>query len=510
MRYLSCPIVVPVAFFLFSSLLVRAELWMPSIFSDHMVLQREQANPVWGAAKPGAKVAVSIADQHHEATACAEGNWRVHLNALPAGGPHQLRVSAGDAFIFEDVLIGEVWFCSGQSNMAWPVRHSNEAAIEILSANHPHIRLLKVPHVGTQEPQRDFEGAWMVCSPETVADFSAVGYLFGRRIHDALRVPVGIVDLSWGGSAAEAWVPREVLEQFDRYDGYLGVSDERVDGYTDEVHAARVADWQDAVAAWEASGRVEQRPSSPRDPRYDNRRPGNIFNGVVHPVLGYGLRGKIWYQGEANARRHENYGHLFPLVIETLRERWEQGVFPFYWVQLTSWRERNPEHEDTFWARLREQQTFTLDVVENGGQAVIIDVGEGRDIHPGDKHTVANRLARIALARDYGFDVPYQSPRYADMMIEDGRVTLTFNHMEERYFRPAEVRQPIGFALAGEDRVFHWADARVAGENDNQIEVWSDAVPNPVAVRYGWADNPLFNLFDNEGLPVTPFRTDDW
>ncbi len=510
MKRLLSPLFLPIACSLLCALGVRAELWMPSIFSDHMVLQRAQANPVWGAAEPGATVTVSIGNQHHEATACAEGNWRVHLEALPAGGPHQLRVSAGNELIFEDVLIGEVWFCTGQSNMAWPVRRANEAAIEIASANHPQMRLIKVPHVGTQTPQRDFEGAWMVCAPETVADFSAVGYLFGRRIHDALGVPVGMVDLSWGGSAAEAWVPRERLEPFEKYDSYLKRSDHRVEGYTDAFHATRVADWQAAVAAWEASGREGREPRYPRDPRYDNKRPGNIFNGVVHPVLGYGLRGMLWYQGEENASRNQTYAHLSALVIENFRERWGQGTFPFYWVQLASFRARNPEPEDTRWARLREQQTATLDLVENGAQAVIIDAGEALDIHPGDKHTVANRLARIALARDYGFDVPYQSARYAAMTVADGRVTLTFEHMEARSFQTIDVPQPMGFALAGEDRVFHWAEARIVGENDDQIEVWSEAVADPVAVRFGWADNPAFNLFDNAGLPVTPFRTDDW
>lgn len=496
---------------LLSLSLAQADVWMPSIFSDHMVLQRDLENPLWGTAAPGATVTVAIAGQHHQTEADAEGRWRVHLDPLPAGGPHQLTVEAGDQRVFDDVLVGEVWFCSGQSNMAWSIARSNEASLEIVSANHPQIRFIKVPRKGTPEPQVDFEGQWAICSPDTVADFSAVGYLFGRRLHDTLGVPIGLVDISWGGSSAEAWVPREVLERYDHYRAYLAELDESLDGYTDAVHAENSAEWRTALAAWEAAGSEGRRPRYPRDPRYDNKRAGNIYNGIVHPVLGYGLRGNIWYQGESNTGRDpQTYGHLFPLVIETLRENWGQGDFPFYWVQLTSYRAQNPEPEDTDWARLREIQTMTLDVVPNGGQAVIIDAGEGRDIHPRDKHTVANRLARIALARDYGFDLPYKSPRYESMEVNDGRVLLNFKHADGRRFRAFGVNDPIGFALAGEDRVFKWAEAKIVGPDHNQVEVWSDEVPHPVAVRYGWANNPVFNLFDSEGLPITPFRTDDW
>lgn len=484
---------------------------MPAIFTDHMVLQRELANPVWGTAVPGQAVTVTIDGQSVTTKADEAGNWRVELAPLPAGGPHQLAVEAGTVRVIDDVLVGEVWFCSGQSNMEWPVEKSNEAAIEIVSANHAQIRFLKVPRVGTQEPQRDFEGAWSVCSPESVGQFSAVGYFFGRRLHEALGVPVGLVDLSWGGSAAEAWIPRELLEGDPRYTNRLAQIDAALEGYTDAVHAEKVAEWEQAVADWESSGREGRRPREPRDPRYDNKRTGNIYNGVVHPVLGYGLRGNIWYQGESNTDRDpRTYDHLFPLVIETLRERWGHGDFPFYWVQLADFRAESPEPQDEGWARLREHQTMTLDAVSNGGQAVIIDVGEGRDIHPRDKHTVANRLARIALARDYGFDVNYQSPRYESMRVEDGRATITFKHVTDQGLYAFDTSEVHGFAVAGEDRVFKWAEAKIVGERKDQVEVWSDEVPNPVAVRYAWAQNPVCNLYDREGLPVTPFRTDDW
>lgn len=495
--------------FLLGLNLAQAELWLPAIFSDHMVLQREQANPVWGAAEPMQMVTVGIAGQVHTVQADAAGNWRVKLAPLPAGGPHQLVVEAGERRVIEDVLVGEVWFCSGQSNMQWTVQKSNEAAIERASANFPEIRFIKVPRKGTQVPQRDFEGAWAVCSPERVGDFSAVGYFFGRRLHHALGVPVGLVDLSWGGSGAEAWVPRESLEEDPRYASFVEQQDALVGAYSDAVHAEKLAEWKQKYAAWEAKGREGRRPREPRDPRFDNKRPGNIYNGVVLPVAGYGLRGNIWYQGEANTDREpRTYDHLFPLVIKTMREVWGQGDFPFYWVQLADFRAESPEPQDEGWARLREHQTMTLDAVPNGGQAVIIDVGEGRDIHPRDKQTVANRLARIALARDYGFDIHYQSPRYASMEVVDGRVLVDFDHVTEQGLYAFDTREVRGFAVAGDDRVFHWAEAKIVGKD--QVEVWSEEVPNPVAVRYAWAQNPVCNLYDREGLPVTPFRSDDW
>lgn len=489
---------------------LHAELWMPSIFSDHMVLQRELANPVWGTADPGQTVTVSIAGQGHATQADDEGNWRVKLAPLPAGGPHKLSVEAGDSLTFADVLVGEVWFCSGQSNMRWSVRRSDEAALEIASANYPEMRILSVPNVGTQIPQDDIDAHWKRVTPKTIAEFSAVGYFFGRRLHNTLGVPVGLVDLSWGGSAAEAWVPREILEADPRYADYIAERDAQTEGYTDAVHAQKVAEWAAKRAAWEAGGREGRGPRAPRDPRYNNKRPGNIYNGVVHPVQGYGLRGNIWYQGESNAGRANDYRALFPLVIETMREKWGQGDFPFYWVQLADYREESAEPEDADWAYLREAQTMALDAVPNGGQAVIIDAGEGRDIHPRDKQTVANRLARIALARDYGYAIPYQSPRYASMQVDDERAIVRLENVSEQGLYAFDTRTIHGFSIAGEDRVFHWAEAKIVGPNKDQVEVWSDAVPNPVAVRYGWALNPIVNLYDREGLPVTPFRTDDW
>jgi sialate O-acetylesterase len=485
-----------------------AAVSVPSLFTDHMVLQRDLKNPVWGKAAPGEPVTVEIAGQTHRTTADETGGWSVVLDPLPAGGSHELVIRGENTLTLSDVLVGEVWFCSGQSNMQWPVSNSNHAEVEIASANFPEIRLLTIPLVGRQEAQDDFESQWTVCSPKTVSEFSAVGYFFGRRLHHALGVPVGLIDNAWGGSSAEAWVPREVLKAFPRYEAYIASNDKQCEGYTDAVHAQKIAEWKGAMAEWEKNGAKDRKPHAPRDPRYNQHRPGNIYNGMIHPTIGYGMRGFIWYQGESNAGRAKDYAHLFPLMIQTLRDKWSQGDFPFYWVQLADFQSESPEPQDHSWAHLREAQTKTLDALPNTGQAVIIDAGEGRDIHPRDKQTVANRLARIALARDYGYDMSYQSPRFTEKTTAEGQVLLRFSPVSGGGLYAFDTPEVKGFAIAGEDQQFVWAEAAIVGKD--QVKVWSEAVPNPVAVRYAWGVNPVCNLYDRNGLPVTPFRTDEW
>jgi len=486
-----------------TSLSLQADVSLPNIFGDHMVLQREQANPVWGKADAGEKVTVSIDGQSQSTVAATDGTWRIKLDPLTVGGPYELTVQGNNTVTFKDVLVGEVWICSGQSNMQWPLKKSDHAELEITSANYPEIRLISVPQVGTQEAQDDFNGQWEACTPETAADFSAVGYLFGRRLHNTLGVPIGLIDNAWGGSAAEAWIPRETFEADGGYAELLAAWDAKVAAYTDEMHAAKIAEFE----AWEAAGKPKPNKSMPRDIRVGQHRPGNLFNGVLNPTIGYGIRGVIWYQGESNAGRAYQYRDLFPLMITTWRELWQQGDFPFYWVQLADFQAEVDEPGDSNWAELREAQTMTL-ALPNTGEAVIIDAGEGRDIHPRDKQTVANRLARLALAKDYGYTMASDSPRYAAMETKDNAITLTFDHVSNAGLYAFDVQEPKGFAIAGEDKAFVWADAKIIGKN--QVEVSSPSVLNPVAVRYGWATNPVVNLQDRNGLPVTPFRTDDW
>lgn len=480
-----------------------AEISLPNIFGDHMVLQRQQPNPVWGKAPPGEKISVSIAEQSHSTTAAPDGSWRVTLEPLEAGGPHTLQIKGNKTITFSDVLVGEVWICSGQSNMQWGVKISNNADLEIASANYPEIRLITVPRVGTQEPQDNFNGAWTQCSSESVANFSAVGYSFGKRLHNTLGVPIGLIDNAWGGSAIEAWIPRQTLEQMGTYEPLLKSWDEKTAKVTDASFAAK----KKAYKEWLDAGKPAPHRGAPRDIRASNHRPANIFNGVLHPTIGYGIRGVIWYQGESNASRAYQYRELFPLMIDTWRELWAQGDFPFYWVQLADFRAEVDEPGDSDWAELREAQTMALRL-PNTGQAVIIDTGEGNDIHPRDKQTVANRLARIALARDYGYEMAWQSPRYKSMQIEGNTIKIDFEHISRSGLYAFDTREIKGFTIAGEDRKFLPAKAKLVDKK--QVVLSHPQIQNPVAVRYAWADNPVANLKDRVGLPVTPFRTDDW
>jgi sialate O-acetylesterase len=365
--------------------------------------------------------------------------------------------------------------------------------------------------VGTQQPQEDFDGSWKVCTPETVGEFSAVGYFFGRTLNKALDVPIGLIDNSWGGSAAEAWVKRDLLANDDRYKALMGRWTE------DEANAENqkaANDYDAQVAAWyeakkEALKQGTAPPAHPNPPNNllcGNARPGNLHNGVLQPVIGYGIRGAIWYQGESNAGRAYQYRHLFPLMIQSWRDEWGQGDFSFYWVQLADFLAETSEPQESAWAELREAQTMTLQLPKSG-QAVIIDVGEGIDIHPRNKQDVGNRLARLALAQDYGVQIQSQSPRFKSLEIKGNKAVVTFDNVGGG-LKAVDFKDPRGFAIAGEDHKFAWAQAQVVGPD--RIEVWSDAVTAPVAVRYAWGDNPVVNLQSAEGLPVTPFRTDDW
>ncbi len=488
-----------------------ADVRLPALFTDHMVLQRDVPCRIWGTAEPGEQIAVVLGDQTQKATAGEQGKWMVTLDPLPAGGPHKIVVEGQNRLVVEDVLVGEVWICSGQSNMAWTVGNSNDGDLETLSANYPQIRLISVPQVGTQEPQDDFRGQWAPCSPEAVRDFSAVGYFFGRQLHQTLGVPVGLIDDAWGGSACEAWVPREVLAQHELYAPLLARWQDLEKSYDHEKAVAefqkRLENWkQKAAEAKQAGKPAPARPRAPSNQLAGNHRPGNLYQGVLNPTIGYGIRGAIWYQGESNAGRAYQYRHLFPLMITTWRKAWNQGDFPFYWVQLADFRDEISSPAESDWAELREAQTMALSL-PNTGQAVIVDLGEGRDIHPRNKQDVAKRLARWALAKDYGIDVPYRSPEYKSMEIQGSKIVLTFEHTGSVLYT-FDVSQPRGFTIAGADKKFVDAQAKIVAPN--KIEVWSEEVAEPVAVRYAWADNPICNVQSREGLPVTPFRTDDW
>jgi sialate O-acetylesterase len=489
---------------------LRADVKLPAIFGNHMVLQRDQKDRLWGKADAGEEIAVSINDQTKTTKAGDDGRWSVTLDPLPAGGPHKLTVKGKNTVTFEDVLVGEVWICSGQSNMEWKVGGANDADLESLSANFPKIRFITVPKVGTQEPKDDFKGEWRACTPDSAKAFSAVGFFFGRQIHETIGVPIGLIDDSWGGSACEAWIRRDLLEKDPKYQPLMEAWAKRENSLPEAraKYAKDLAEYKEAEAKAKEEGRRPGRP--PQDPDAQmtgNARPGNIYNGTLKPTLGYGMRGAIWYQGESNAARAYQYRELFPLMIQSWRDEWNIGDFSFYWVQLADFMAERQAPSDSSWAELREAQTLTMNRLPKTGQAVIIDLGEAQDIHPRNKLDVARRLARWALAKDYGVHVPYQSPTYKSMEKNDNKIILTFEQTGGG-LKPFDVPELKGFTIANGDHKFVAAKAKLLG--GNKVEVWSDEVSDPAAVRYAWADNPICNLYSKEGLPLTPFRTDDW
>lgn len=490
----------------------QAEIKLPAIIGDNMVLQQGQKNPLWGWAEPGEQVIVSVDGQSHTATADEKGKWKVTLDPLKVGGPYEITIKGKETVTLKNVLSGEVWICSGQSNMAMAVSSSNDADLEILTANYPQIRLISVPQVGTQKAQDNFNGKWEACTPKTVGSFSAVGYFFGRQLYQTLNVPIGLIDNAWGGSSAEAWVNRKRLEDEPAFKEMMQRWEQTEKTYDHEKVVAsynkRLDQWKEAVKKAKAAGKpAPRRPRGPRNPLTGNHRPSNIYNGVLHPTIGYGIKGAIWYQGESNASRAYQYRKLFPFMIQNWRDEWNQGDFPFYWVQLADFRSEKPVPADSDWAELREAQTMTMDALPNTGEAVILNLGEAMDIHPKNKQDVANRLARWALAKDYGVKIVHQSPRYKSMEVKGNKAILTFDHVGGG-LDLFDVNIPIGFTIAGDDKKFVNASAKIIGAN--KIEVWRDAVTKPASVRYGWADNPICNVQNKEGLPMTPFRTDDW
>lgn len=463
----------------------RAPLRLHALFSDGAVLQAGMMVPVWGTAEPGEEVTVEFEGQKKAVPADAEGRWRVRLDILSPGGPHELKVSAGGrSVVARNILVGEVWLAGGQSNMEWPVRSSARAEEEIAAARHPRIRLFTVPRRASEAPQRDVEGAWKECSPESVAGFSAVAYFFGRELHQALGVPVGLIHASWGGTPAEVWTRREVFDEVPELKECVAED------------ARRRAAHEKAAEQARAKGKLAPRAPLPLS---------SLYNGMIAPLIPYGLRGAIWYQGESNASRAALYRTLFPALIRTWRRDWGQGDFPFLFVQLANFMARRAEPSESAWAELREAQLRTLSEVPRTAMAVAIDLGEEKDIHPRNKQDVGRRLARAALGTVYDRAVVYSGPLYDGMKVEEDRIRVFFKHVGGGL--EARGGKLAGFAVAGADRKFVWAEAEIDGET---VVVRHPSVPAPVAVRYAWADNPEATLYNKEGLPASPFRTDDW
>ena len=491
---------------------VPAAVKLPAVIGDNMVLQRGRPLPIWGWADKGEEVTVTIVGQTLITKASKDGHWKVVLKKLDVGRPLEMRVhgSSGTDITLRNILVGDVWLCSGQSNMEMRVSECNNAETEIKAADYPEIRLLSVPARGTQEPQCDFKGQWVQCNPETVERFSGVAYFFGRRLQKEINIPVGLIHCSWGASSCEAWIKRSVLESHPQYKNMLKRWDKRMSSFNlsniDRAERQYIK-WSEETTAAKAAGKVP--PLAPENmweylflPR---RRPSNCYNGMLLPLVPYAIRGVIWYQGETNADRAYQYQQLFPLMIGHWREEWAQGDFPFYFVQLANYMPVKKQPGESAWAELREAQTMTLRV-PNTGMAVGIDIGDAKDIHPKNKQDVGQRLALWALAKTYGKEIVYSGPLYRSMEVIGNKIVLHFDHCAGGLV--AKGGGPlVGFAIADADKNFVWAEAEIVGD---KVVVSSPKVSEPLAVRYAWADNPICNLYNREGLPASPFRTDMW
>ncbi len=506
---------------------LHAEVKLAGVFGDHMVLQRECVVPIWGWAGANESVTVTFNGQSKHATADANGKWMVRLDALAAGGPHTLTASGSSKVTVSDVLVGEVWLCSGQSNMAMTVNRAKDYEKEQQQADLPLIRHFKTAAHATPEVQSDCTGAWSVCSPDSVGGFTATGYFFGRKLHEELGVPIGLINSSWGGTDVAAWTSLSAQQAVKSIVPKLDAYDETVQAYdADAVKAkneAALESWNKRVAAAKAAGKpVPRRPRPIGDPAVNQNRPANLFNGMINPLIPYAIRGATWYQGERNSKSIED-GILYSTQLNTLigdwRSRWEQGDFPFLTVQLPNYKAKVDEPvQTTGWVMVRDSELKTLRL-KNTGIAITTDVGEAKDIHPKDKQTVGKRLALWALGTTYDKDIVYSGPimsffQYRTGVTDDdgkllrpGRVMVKFLHADG--LKGSGGQDLRGFAVADEDKKFYPADARLDKES-GMIVLSSKHVQTPVASRYNWADNPSGNLVNGAGLPAAPFRTDNW
>ena len=486
-----------------------AEVKLPAVIGDNMVLEQGRRVSIWGWAAPGEEVTVSTSwhNMLWAVKADKDGRWMFKMNSPQAGGPYEMTISGENTIAIKNIMVGEVWVGSGQSNMQMSVRSSANAEQEIAEANYPDIRLFTVERKVAGQPESDCVGSWTLCSPQTVPGFSAVAYFFGRELHKALDVPIGLIHTSWGGTPAEAWTRREVLEADTEFEPILTRYDEAIARYpqAQKEYEQKLEQWKQAAEQAKAGGkRPPPRPRAPFGPG-NPHSPAGLYNAMIAPLIPYGIQGAIWYQGESNASRAYQYRKLFAAMIKNWRDDWNQGDFPFLFVQLANFRAVNPEPGESDWAELREAQLKAL-ALPKTGMAVIIDIGDANDIHPKNKQDVGKRLARWALAKTYGKDLVYSGPIYKSRTVEGDKIILRFDHVGGGLVAVPD--GPLkGFAIAGSDRKFVWADATIDG---NTVVVSSEKISEPVAVRYGWADNPVCNLYNKEGLPASPFRTDNW
>jgi sialate O-acetylesterase len=498
---------------LMSAVFCYADVTLPDVLSDGMVLQRDHRVPVWGTADPDEIISVSFSGQVKKTQADKEGRWRVYLDRMTANAtPATLTITGHNVIEAKDVLVGEVWLCSGQSNMQLTLPQTNDGEAAIAAADHPPIRLFDVSREVAFKRKTGKLGSWQASSPESVRPFSAACYYFGVELQKELRVPIGLINSSYGGSQAEAWTPVDYLLASDD----LRPCVERTkiwDAERPQVRAEyeeKMNQWREVAAKAKASGaRV---PGAPREPDALRayRIAGSIYNGMIGPLIPFTIRGVLWYQGESNEERAQQYGILLPTMIRAWRERWGQGNFPFGIVQLPSYRDSHSEPADEPWSHLREAQRRTALNTHKAGLIVTIDIGEAHDIHPKNKLEVGKRMSRWALVDVYGKKMLKSGPMFVKANAKGSRMILTFGEVGQGLRVRGGYGEKLGeFAVAGADHQWHWAEARIKGRD--RVEVWSDQVQQPEAVRYAFNNNPGNpNLTNDTGLPAAPFRSDDW
>ncbi|RXK85578.1 sialate O-acetylesterase [Filimonas effusa] len=476
-----------------------------SLFSDNVVLQRNMPVPVWGTASEGEKITVTIGQQRLE-TVAQNGKWLVKLAPMKAGGPFTMIIKGENEVVIKNILIGEVWICSGQSNMERQLgprggqKLINNWENERDSALYPEIREFHVPRKGSDVPVEDAGSKWVVCSPATVAEFSAVGYFFARDLYKQLKVPIGILFSSVGGTPAEHWTPQATLQSTAAFSEVLAEHHRKIEQYPATLEKYRTEEAgllekyrADSAKASQASNPLPRKPSRPSNAA-NSGAAGGLYNGMIHPLKPFAIRGVTWYQGESNRDNPDFYQSLFPAMINGWRTEWKQGDFPFLFVQVAPYHAMPPT--------IREAQLMALSKASNTAMVVTTDCGDSADIHPTWKQPVGARLALAARALAYNEKLEYSGPLFQSMKLKGNQAVLSFSHAKSLVAKDGELQ---GFTIAGSDGRFVPATAVIKGTT---VLVSAPGIPQPAAVRYGWSNVPHVNLFNEAGLPASPFRTD--
>ncbi len=487
---------------------VCADVKLPAVFSDNMVLQQKARVNVWGKADAGEKIIIttSWSRKKQKTIADSDGCWSITISTPKASSnAESMAIIGKNRLVINNILIGEVWVCSGQSNMEFPVDVDKTSRWktamttvkeELKNADYPSIRLFRVEHqLAPEAPLYDCVGQWEVCTPATAAKFSAIGFVFGRKIHNETKLPVGMIQSTWGGTHAESWIKSEAMQ--GAYYDALRIEQKRVINAMPAEKARYNREMELYNTAKAINPDTVLKTPAKAKKLNDNLRMSTLWNGMINPILPYTMRGVIWYQGESNNNRSADYQAVFTDLIHSWRTEWKQGDFPFYFVQIAPYYKQRP--------LLREGQLRTMQTVDNTGMAVITDAGDSTDIHPRNKLIPGERLAAWALAHEYDKDVPYMGPVYKGMTVEGRSAVLSFDYVGGGLCAHGAVLN--GFVVAGSDGVFYKANADICGD---KVYVSAPEVAHPVAVRYGWGKFFRVNLFNKEGFPATPFRTDDW